>query len=78
MNGELRYYNADYAVFLERLKEARRMAGLRQADVADRMGRAQSWVSKIESGELRVDFVELVYLSRLYSQPLSFFEPPTH
>jgi transcriptional regulator with XRE-family HTH domain len=48
---------------------------LRQSDVAAYMGRAQSWVSKIESGELRVDFVELVYLARFYKQALTFFEP---
>lgn len=78
MNGELRYYNADYAVFLMRLKEARKASGLRQTEVAERMGRAQSWVSKIEAGELRVDFIELVYLARLYGQSLSYFEPPAH
>ena len=75
--GELQHYDQDYRYFLERLREARRGASLRQEDVAKHMGRAQSWVSKIEIGELRVDFVELVYLSRLYERPLSFFDPPS-
>lgn len=74
--GELDSYDADYKVFLAKLKEARSLSGLRQADVAQRVGRAQSWVSKIESGELRVDFVELVHLARIYDRPLGFFEPP--
>jgi transcriptional regulator with XRE-family HTH domain len=76
--GRLQHYDTDYSEFLERLRAARKSAGLRQADVAIEMGRAQSWVSKIESGELRVDFIEMVHLARLYNKPLSSFEPRGH
>ncbi len=38
------------------------------------MGRPQSFVSKCESGERRVDFVELQYFARTYKKPLSFFQ----
>jgi transcriptional regulator with XRE-family HTH domain len=41
------------------LREARTQAGLRQADVAERLGQPQSYVSKYESGERRLDVVEL-------------------
>ena len=75
VEGALQHYDEDYAYFLERLREARKSSGLRQTDVAERMGRVQSWVSKIEMGELRVDFIELVHLARLYHKPLTFFEP---
>ena len=44
----------------QRLKEARVAAGLRQLDVADALGRPQSYVAKIESGERKVDFVEVL------------------
>lgn len=76
MDGELRHYDGDYSIFLGRLRDARSAAGLRQSDVAAHMGRQQSWVSKIESGELRVDFIELAYLARLYKRPITYFEPP--
>jgi transcriptional regulator with XRE-family HTH domain len=38
-------------------------AGLTQVQVARKMSRPQSFGSKIESGERRVDFVELQYLA---------------
>jgi hypothetical protein len=34
----------------------------------------QSFLSKCESGERRVDFVELQAFARVYNIPLSFFE----
>ena len=34
----------------------------------------QSFVSKFESGERRVDFVELWDLAKIYKKPMSFFK----
>ena len=42
------------------LRDTRVAQDLTQVDVARRLGRAQSYVSKYESGELRVDLVALV------------------
>lgn len=47
----------DRLVALLRLYRAR--AGLRQVDVAERLGRPQSFVAKLEAGQRRVDLVEL-------------------
>lgn len=41
------------------LVQARNDAGLRQQDVADRLKKPQSFVSKYESGERRIDVAEL-------------------
>jgi len=41
------------------LREVRREAGLTQIELAQRLGRTQSLVSDIESGQRRVDIVEL-------------------
>lgn len=62
-----------YRAFLERLKRARLEAGLTQAEVATKLGRKQTWVSKCELGERRVDFVELEDLAAACGKPLAFF-----
>lgn len=64
---------SQYQRFLEQLRAARKAAGLTQADVARRLGRPQSFVSKCESGERRVDVVELAAFARLYRKPLRSF-----
>ena len=46
-------------VLLSLLRQARLDAGLRQADVAQRLGKPQSFVSNYESGERRLDLLEL-------------------
>jgi transcriptional regulator with XRE-family HTH domain len=46
-------------IFLEKLQLARLGKRMRQADLADRLGRDQALVSKVESGERRLDVIEL-------------------
>ena len=53
------------------LKEARLHAGLRQADVADRLQQPQSFISKYESGERSLTLVELRYVCKAIGAPLS-------
>jgi transcriptional regulator with XRE-family HTH domain len=49
-------------ILRETLKETRLRRGLRQQDVAEVLGRPQSYVAKIESGERKADFVEVLEL----------------
>lgn len=46
------------------LVDARVEAGLSQKDLAGRLGRHQSFVARLESGQRRIDVVELVVLAR--------------
>lgn len=65
----------DYKRFLERLKAARIAAGLTQSEVAKKLGRPQSFVSKSESGERRIDVIELEAFARLYGCSLTSLLP---
>ncbi len=47
----------------ELLVAARKKAGLTQQDVADRLGRPQSFVAKYEGGERRLDVVEFLQVA---------------
>jgi len=66
-------HSARYRQFRKRLKEARLAAGLTQVDAARALRRHQSYVSKCESGERRVDVLELESFAKLYRRPLTFF-----
>ena len=65
----------EYQAFLGRLIAARKAARLSQANVARLLGKPQSYVSKSESGERRVDIVELAAFARIYKKPLKYFIP---
>lgn len=47
------------AAMLQLLRQIRQEAGLRQEDLAERLGRPQSFVSKYETGERGLDVLEL-------------------
>jgi transcriptional regulator with XRE-family HTH domain len=66
-------YRPEYRVMLARLRQARKGAGLGQKAVAVRFRRPQSFVSKCESGERRIDPIELLDFARLYGRPVGFF-----
>lgn len=57
---------AEYRAFLRLLKRARLSVGMTQHDVAAALRVPQSRVSRCESGERRVDVVELMAFARLY------------
>jgi transcriptional regulator with XRE-family HTH domain len=64
-------FTGRYARFLELLRKAREQAGLTQIEVARKLGRPQSFVSKCESGERRVDVVELIAFCQVYGTPVA-------
>ena len=69
-------YSPAYRAFLARLRKARADAGLTQEQVARQLGRPQSFVSKCESGERRVDVVELMDFARVYRMAINYFVGP--
>ena len=65
----------------ERLREAREYLGFSQDQVAQHLGVPRSALSNMETGQRRVEVVELKRLAVLYQKPVAFFTgeagPPT-
>jgi ribosome-binding protein aMBF1 (putative translation factor) len=57
-------YELSYAAFTDLLKEERKQAGLTQAKLAKKLRRPQSYVSKYERGDRRLDVVEFLEIAR--------------
>ncbi len=66
-------HSPKYRTFVKRLILAREQRGLTQAQVARALNRPQSFVSKCEAGQRRVDVMELQDFARVYRVPLDFF-----
>jgi transcriptional regulator with XRE-family HTH domain len=64
---------AAYLAFTRRLIAAREEAGLTQREAALRLRRSQSFVAKSETGERRVDIVELLAFARAYDRAPDYF-----
>ena len=66
-------YTKDYKEIINRLKQARIDAGLSQQAVADKFNKPQSYVSKIESGERRLDVAEIKKFAVIYKKDTNYF-----
>ena len=51
-----------HLALMDELVKARRKAGLTQTELAEKLGRPQSYIAKIEVGERRLDVVEFIEL----------------
>ncbi|HVV09031.1 helix-turn-helix transcriptional regulator [Amycolatopsis sp.] len=58
-------YSAEYQQVCQLLRELRHEAGLTQMQVAERLGVPQSFVSKYEAGQRRLDIVELRHVGEV-------------
>jgi len=63
----------DYKKVTDRLKQARLEAGLSQQLVAEQISKPQSYISKVESGERRLDIVEIKVLAKVYKKKIDYF-----
>jgi len=66
-------YSKDHKDLIERLKKARREAGIDQVDVAKKLGKSQSYLSKIESGQRKIDVIQLQKFAKFYNKDINYF-----
>ena len=63
----------DYTHFLLELRDARRQAGVTQMQLAEELGQLQTYVSKCERGDRRLDLIEVrAWIIALGGDPVAF------
>jgi transcriptional regulator with XRE-family HTH domain len=66
-------YIKEYKYFIQIFTEYRTKAGLRQVDLAEKLGMPQSFISKIETGQRRLDIIELRNICSIFNITLPEF-----
>jgi len=62
-----------YREVIGRLRAARIDFGLTQKQVSQKLNLSQSYISKVEAGEQRIDILELTELANIYKKNINFF-----
>lgn len=66
-------YSKEQQVLVKKIIQARLDAGLTQEDVANKLDVTQSYISKFESGQRKIDLIVLKRLARIYNKDVSYF-----
>ncbi len=66
-------FQEEYKKVINRLKIARTEAGYTQVEVAKILKTNQSFISKVETGERRIDIIELKFFANLYNKSILYF-----
>lgn len=57
-------FSQDYKSILKTLKNERVALGLTQAELSAKIGYSQSYISKVEQGQLRLDVIQLKEIAK--------------
>jgi len=63
-------HHPHYQLLTKLLREVREQRGLSQVELAERLGNTQTFVSKVERGERRLDVVELIEFCEAMEVPV--------
>lgn len=66
-------FTPDHKKLVSKLIKAREDAGLKQEQVAEKLGKSQSYISKLESGQRRIDLVQIKLFAKIYKKDINFF-----
>jgi transcriptional regulator with XRE-family HTH domain len=70
------FHSPRYKLLCQRLRAAREHAGFTQVEAAKALGYPQNFVSKCETGERRIDAIELAEFAELYRTTVAALIPP--
>ncbi len=68
-----RLYSQKNKNLLEKLRSARLKAGLTQVEASKKLKKPQSYLSKIERGERKIEAIELADFSKIYNKDIGYF-----
>ncbi|MEA2088861.1 MAG: helix-turn-helix transcriptional regulator [Patescibacteria group bacterium] len=68
-------HSKEYTEFAKKLWSARMEVGLTQVEVAKKLKKPQSYISKSEAGEQRLDILEVQRFAKLYGKDICYFLP---
>jgi len=66
-------YSKEHKHIVEQLKKARQATNLSQEEIAKILHKTQSYVSKIESGQRKVNVIQLKEFAKIYKKDINFF-----
>ena len=66
-------FSSEHKYLVNRLKQARKDAGIDQMQVANLLDVSQSYISKVEAGQRRIDVIQLKEFAKIYKKSLNFF-----
>jgi len=66
-------HSGQYQIFREMLVQARKNSGLTQEIIAKELGKPQSYLSKFECGERRLDFTEFIDIANIIGLDIDRF-----
>lgn len=66
-------HSNEYKSLVKKLREARLEIGLTQGEAAKKLKKPQSYISKVENGEQRIDVIEMKKFADLYKKDINYF-----
>ena len=66
-------YKGQYKILLDQLYRLRISSGLKQSELSEQLGVSQSFISKIENGERKIDIIELQTICNILGSTLELF-----
>ena len=66
-------FSKEHKYAVDQLKKARLEAGLDQTEAAKLLSKTQSYISKVESGQRRIDIVALKEYAKIYNKHFGFY-----
>ncbi len=66
-------YSSGHKFLAQQLKKARELSGFDQKEVAELLDKTQSYISKIETGQRRIDVIQLQEFAKIYKKKIEFF-----